>query len=100
MRFVVYGAGAVGGVLGGRLALAGHEVALVARGRNLAVLRQCGLRLESSEGAHMVGVPAAGSIAELDVAADTCVLVTVKGQDMAAVLSDLVAHLPSAATVS
>jgi 2-dehydropantoate 2-reductase len=32
MRFVVVGAGAIGGSLGGRLAAAGHEVVLVARG--------------------------------------------------------------------
>ena len=32
MRFVVYGAGAIGGVLGGRLHEAGHEVVLIARG--------------------------------------------------------------------
>ncbi len=33
MRFVVMGAGAIGGVLGGRLAEHGHDVVLVARGR-------------------------------------------------------------------
>ena len=33
--YVVYGAGAVGGVIGGHLALAGHETTLVARGEHL-----------------------------------------------------------------
>ena len=32
VRFVVYGAGAVGGVIGARLFQHGHEVALIARG--------------------------------------------------------------------
>ena len=33
MRFVIYGAGAIGGVVGGRLFEAGHDVTLIARGR-------------------------------------------------------------------
>lgn len=100
MRFVVYGAGAVGGVIGARLHLAGHDVALVARGRNLATIREDGLRLESAEGGTTVRLPVGASLGDLDVADDTCVLVTVKGQDMVAVLPDLVAHLPARATVA
>ena len=38
-RYVLYGAGAVGGVIGARLHLAGHEVTLVARGEHLARIR-------------------------------------------------------------
>ena len=34
MRLVVYGAGAVGGVVGGRLFQHGHDVVLVARGEH------------------------------------------------------------------
>ena len=32
MKICIYGAGAIGGTLGARLALAGHEVSLIARG--------------------------------------------------------------------
>lgn len=32
MRYIIVGAGAVGGAIGGRLAEAGHDVVLVARG--------------------------------------------------------------------
>ena len=45
MRFVVYGAGAIGGVVGGRLAEAGHEVVLIARGEHHDAIRDDGLRL-------------------------------------------------------
>lgn len=45
MRFLVIGAGVIGSLYAGRLALAGHEVGLVARGRRLAALRQGGLAL-------------------------------------------------------
>ena len=59
MRYIVIGAGGVGGTIGGRLAQAGHEVVLVARGPHLDALRaQGGLRLATPEGTSVVGVPA------------------------------------------
>lgn len=45
MKICVFGAGAVGGFLGGRLALAGQDVTLVARGRHLEAMQNHGLRL-------------------------------------------------------
>ena len=50
MRIIIYGAGAVGGYYGARLVQAGEEVVFVARGRQLAVLRSGGLRVESIAG--------------------------------------------------
>lgn len=50
MRFVVVGAGAVGGVIGARLADAGHDVTFLARGATLEALRRSGLRLDSVHG--------------------------------------------------
>jgi 2-dehydropantoate 2-reductase len=58
MRIVVIGAGAVGGYFGARLANAGHEVALVARGAHLAAIRERGLRVLSPLGDVTVRVPA------------------------------------------
>ena len=46
MRYVVVGAGAVGGTIGVRLAEAGRDVVLVARGRHLDAIREHGLRLD------------------------------------------------------
>lgn len=50
MRITVFGAGAVGGYFGGRLAQAGQDVAFIARGAHLAALRRQGLRVESVSG--------------------------------------------------
>ena len=50
MRIVIYGAGAVGGYYGARLAQAGEDVVFVARGRQLAALRSGGLVVESIVG--------------------------------------------------
>ena len=50
MKVVVMGAGALGGYFGGRLAAAGHEVTLIARGAHLAALRKNGLKIRSPKG--------------------------------------------------
>ena len=50
MRIAIYGAGAVGGYFGARLAQGGEEVVFVARGRQLAALRSGGLAVESING--------------------------------------------------
>lgn len=50
MRFCVVGAGAVGGLIGGRLAAAGHEVSALARGATLDALRTHGWRVEGEPG--------------------------------------------------
>lgn len=50
MRIAIVGAGGVGGYFGGRLAQAGADVTFIARGDNLAVLRERGLQIESIVG--------------------------------------------------
>ncbi|HEY5155609.1 MAG TPA: 2-dehydropantoate 2-reductase N-terminal domain-containing protein, partial [Acidimicrobiales bacterium] len=59
MRFVVVGAGAIGGVVGGRLVQAGHDVVLVARGAHADVMSRGGLTLRSPEGDAIVEVQVA-----------------------------------------
>lgn len=50
MRIAVFGAGAVGGYFGARLAVAGEDVHFVARGAHLNAIRKNGLRIESPNG--------------------------------------------------
>jgi 2-dehydropantoate 2-reductase len=45
VRYLVYGTGAVGGLVGGRLALAGNEVTFLARPRIAEAMRAAGLRI-------------------------------------------------------
>jgi 2-dehydropantoate 2-reductase len=47
MKICIYGAGAIGGFLGARLAAQGHAVSAVARGATLAALDAYGMRLRS-----------------------------------------------------
>jgi 2-dehydropantoate 2-reductase len=50
MRIAIFGAGAVGGYFGGRLAQAGEDVVFIARGEHFQVLRARGLRVDSIKG--------------------------------------------------
>ena len=68
MRFVVYGAGAVGGVIAARLHLAGVDVQAVARGPHLEAIKDHGLRLVTPHGEDVVPLRAAASLADLDLA--------------------------------
>ncbi|MDQ3771014.1 MAG: 2-dehydropantoate 2-reductase [Actinomycetota bacterium] len=58
MKVAVFGTGGVGGYFGGRLALAGTEVHLIARGAHLEALRTSGLRVTSPKGDFQVDLPA------------------------------------------
>ena len=49
VKICIYGAGAIGGLMGARLAKAGAEVSLIARGPHLAAMREKGLTLRSAE---------------------------------------------------
>ena len=57
----------MGGTIGGCLALAGHEVVLVARGAHLDALRDGGLRMGTPRGTDVVRVPAIGGPGEIDL---------------------------------
>ena len=47
MKIAIFGAGGVGGYLGGLLARAGHEVSFIARGEHLMAIRKNGLEVRS-----------------------------------------------------
>jgi 2-dehydropantoate 2-reductase len=88
MRYVIIGAGAVGGAIGGRLAGAGHDVVLVARGRQYAALRADGLRLQTPDGLHTLRPPVVdGPDALGTLRADDVLVLAVKTQDTAAALA-------------
>ena len=101
MRFVVYGAGAIGGVVGGRLVQNDHEVVLIARGDHHDAIRDGGLRLvtpaaDSSEGTDTVSlaIPVVSHPAGIDFRDDDVVLLAMKSQHTGKALSALAATAP------
>ena len=80
-RFVVFGAGAVGGVVGARLAQSGHDVALVARGAHRDAIAERGLRIDDPDASATLPLPVTDDVATLGLGPGDVVLVAVKGQD-------------------
>jgi 2-dehydropantoate 2-reductase len=94
VRFVVFGAGAIGGLLGARLHAHGHAVALVARGPHLESIREHGLRVDAPDGTSVERVPATDDVETLGLGPDDVVLLTTKSQHTGAAL-DALAVAPS-----
>jgi 2-dehydropantoate 2-reductase len=81
VRVAVIGAGGIGGLYGGLLARAGHEVAFLARGKHLQAMRERGLEIRSDAfGTFVVHGVASDNPADLGQA--DLVLFTVKTYDL------------------
>ena len=94
MRFVVLGAGAVGGVVGARLAEHGHDVLLIARGAHYEAIKKDGLRIESPDEAITLPVPVVDSPSRISWTSDDVLLLATKTQDTEAALDSLAAVAP------
>jgi 2-dehydropantoate 2-reductase len=79
-RYVILGAGAVGGALGGRLGLAGRDVVLAARGDHLAALREHGLRLRTPDEDVTQSVLAIAGPDEIELSGDDILILATKTQ--------------------
>lgn len=87
MRYIIIGAGAIGATIGGRLAEAGLDVVLVARGAHAQALAADGLRLTTAGGERVHRLPVVTGPAELgELRPDDVLLLTVKTQDAIAAL--------------
>ena len=88
MKVCIVGAGAIGGFIGTRLALAGQsEVSALARGATLAAIRQHGLRLR--EGGVLRAAPVRASDSAADLGPQDLVIIAVKGPALAEVAAQL-----------
>ena len=89
MKIAIVGAGAIGGYLGAKLALAGEEVTFIARNRNLAAINAHGFRLRLEDGSeqHASNVRAVQHMNDAGV--QDAVLLTLKAHQVKDVLPDL-----------
>lgn len=89
MKFAVIGAGAIGGLVGARLAMAGEQVTFLVRGANLAAIRERGFKLIASDGSERI---ATGVQASDDYAAcgpQDVVILAVKAHQLEAVAHEV-----------
>ncbi len=94
MRFVILGAGAVGGTVGGRLAQHGHATLLIARGAHYEAIRDHGLRLQSPDETITLTVPVVDRPAAISWTGEDVLLLATKTQDTPAALDALAAAAP------
>jgi 2-dehydropantoate 2-reductase len=80
MKVCIYGAGAIGGWIGVKLARAGSDVSVVARGATLEAVKQHGLRLKECE--QMLGAPVNASASPSELGVQDLVVLAVKAQSM------------------
>ena len=87
MKICVFGAGAIGGYMGVKLAQAGADVSLVARGPHLAAMQQNGLRLIEEGQEHKVSVSASDTPA--DLGEQDYIIVTLKAHSVPPVVEKM-----------
>jgi 2-dehydropantoate 2-reductase len=84
MRFIIHGAGAVGSLVGGRLADSGAEAVLIGRKAHIDAIHQRGLEIKSPKGDRVVkNLGAVTSPQEVTPRSDDVILLTVKSQQTA-----------------
>jgi 2-dehydropantoate 2-reductase len=89
MRFVIFGAGAIGGAVGARLHQSGHDVTLIARGEHLEAIRRDGLTFLTPTERSVLALPAAADPTGVRWTGEEVVLLATKSQDTAAAVGAL-----------
>jgi len=89
MRFVILGAGGIGGTIGARLHLAGEAVALIARGEHGRALQRDGMHFLTPRAEQHLAIPTVLEPGALDWTTEDVVLLCVKSQQSVAALDAL-----------
>lgn len=89
MKIAVVGAGAIGGYLGAKLALAGENVTFIARNKNLAAINANGFKLILADGSEQHAARVRAVQAMADAGPQDVVLLTLKAHQVKDVLPEL-----------
>jgi 2-dehydropantoate 2-reductase len=89
MKICIVGAGAIGGYIGGKLALAGAEVTLIARGAHLAAIQQQGLTIVESDGSRQTVRPALATASTVEAGPHDLVIVAVKAHSLPPIAAEM-----------
>jgi 2-dehydropantoate 2-reductase len=93
MRFIIYGAGGIGSIMGGHLARTGHEVILIGRQGHVAAINELGLRLVTPTGNYILRITAITSPDLVHFTGEDVVCLCMKSQDTEDALKDLKAMI-------
>ena len=89
MKICIVGAGSIGGYVGVKLALAGEEVTLVARGANFEAIQRNGMKLLSADGNEQV-VKRIKVVSRItDAGVQDLIILAMKAQQVEAVARDI-----------
>ncbi len=99
MRYLILGAGAIGGAIGGRLFQQGHDVGLIARGPHLDAICSGGLELRDPEATVRLPIEAFPSAEAAGLRPDDVVILATKSQHSEALLAGLAVNGPAGLAV-
>ncbi len=89
MKICIVGAGAIGGYLGAKLALAGETVTLIARGSHLEAIQKNGLKLLMTDGSRQIVTPSLATSEIQEAGAQDVVILTLKAHSLPAIAPSL-----------
>jgi 2-dehydropantoate 2-reductase len=94
MKYIIYGAGAIGGTIGARLHMSGRPVTLIARGAHLEKIRTRGLEFSEPDRTTTLRMPAVQDPRDIDIDPDDVVILAMKSQDTADAIATLATAAP------
>jgi 2-dehydropantoate 2-reductase len=89
MRIIVYGAGGIGGTIGGHLARSGQDVLFIGRPGQVDAINRRGLTLITPTGTHVLKVPAVTGPEQVSFQPDDVICLTMKSQNTEDAMKDL-----------
>ncbi|MBC7513702.1 MAG: 2-dehydropantoate 2-reductase [Herminiimonas sp.] len=99
MKIAIIGAGAIGGLVGVKLALAGEDVTFLVRGANLAAIRDNGMKLIEHDGTELVARNVRATSDYTEAGVQDVVILALKAQQVEAVVAELPKLFGPATTV-
>lgn len=89
MRIAIIGAGAIGGYVGAKLALAGEDVTFIVRGSNLDAIRKDGMKLIMQDGTDYVATNVKATNNYAETGPQDMVILAMKAHQLTSVVDDL-----------
>lgn len=89
MKIAIVGAGAIGGYVGVKLALAGEDVTFMVRGANLDAIRKNGMKLIMHDGSEHVATDVKATNNYAEAGPQDMVILAMKAHQVEAVAADL-----------